>query len=327
MTTKITMLGGGVGCSRVAVPLARTLQPGELTLVVNTADDLWRYGLRICPDLDTNLYALSGRRDEERGWGLTGDTFVAMEQLRALGHDAWFNLGDHDLATHLLRTSLLRSGLPLSTVTSELVERTGIQTRLLPMTDSEVGSRIVMADGTHEFQEWFVRRGAAGPVTEVEYGGIESAVPSPGVLDAIANADLVVIGPSNPVSSIEPILALPGIREQLAARRASVMAVTPVVTAIPVDTAGDDHRTRAARALMDSRGLPHTATAVAGLYRDLASSFILDSADAAEAAAIEDLGLEVIVANTLITDPPRGDRLAEALVGRASGQIGDERPE
>ncbi|MCP3989741.1 MAG: 2-phospho-L-lactate transferase, partial [Actinomycetia bacterium] len=242
MGPTVTMLGGGVGCSRLAVPLAAGVDPGHLTLVVNTADDLWRYGLRICPDLDTNLYALAGMRDQDRGWGLAGDSFNTMGQLRRMGHDAWFNLGDLDLATHLLRTKLLAEGLSLSSLTARLAEGLGVCTRLLPMTDSEVSTLVTRSDGTYSFEEWFVKLKAAGPVEGVSYDGIEGATAAPGVLEAINDADLVVLGPSNPVSSVEPILSLPGVRDCLADRRSSVVAVTPIVDAVPIVDSGEAQR-------------------------------------------------------------------------------------
>jgi len=314
MGTTVTMLGGGIGCGRLAVPLAAELAPGDLTLVVNTADDLWRYGLRICPDLDTNLYALSGLLDPARGWGLTGDTFHSMDRLREMGEDPWFNLGDLDLETHFLRTGLLGEGHSLTEVITRLTRRFGVDTRVLPMTDSEVGTRLSTADGTHPFQEWFVKLRAAGPVERVVYEGIEGAEATPEVLRAIADADLVVIGPSNPVASVEPILTLPGVRELLAARRSSVVAVSPIVAGVPITDPGEVHRARARREQMRARGLIHTATAVSDLYDRLAGTFVLDRADAGERAAIECGGQKVELADTIIIDDATGRRLAATLL-------------
>jgi LPPG:FO 2-phospho-L-lactate transferase len=204
------MVGGGIGASRLAVPLARRLGPGSLTLVVNTADDLWRYGLRICPDLDTNLYALAGWRDAERGWGLVGDTFRVMDRCRELGDDAWFNLGDLDLATHLLRTGWLGEGIPLHEVTRRLVDRAGVGVTILPMTNDEVATTVHTPNGPLRFQEFFVRERARPEVVAVDWDGIDRARPAPGVLEAVAGADLVVLGPSNPVASVLPALSLAG---------------------------------------------------------------------------------------------------------------------
>ncbi len=310
------MLGGGIGCSRLAAPLAALLGPGRLTVIVNTADDLWRYGLRICPDLDTNLYALAGVRDQARGWGVASDSFRAMNQLRKIGHNAWFNLGDLDLATHLLRTELLHDGLSLSEVTARLARGFGVDARLLPMTDVAVGTQVTIPAGTYSFEEWFVKLSAAGPVEEVCYHGADSADPAPGVLDAISDADQVILAPSNPVSSIEPILALPGVRDRLSARRSSVTAVTPIINGAPMTDQGEVNRARARRRLMAARGLDNSATAVAGLYRDLAATFVLDCADGQEASTIEADGYRVVLANTIISDPDRGSRLAETLLRR-----------
>jgi LPPG:FO 2-phospho-L-lactate transferase len=311
------MLAGGIGASRLAVPLAAALGPDRLTLVVNTADDVWLYGLRICPDLDTNLYALAGLRDADRGWGLEGDTFRAMEQLRRLGGDPWFALGDLDLAMHLRRTGRLRDGDTLSEVTAEVVAHLQLGVRLLPMTDAEVATVVETGDGPLGFQQWFVRRRAEDRVLAVSRRGIDAARPAPGVLDAVVDADLVVIGPSNPVASIEPILSLPGVREAIATRPA--VAVTPVVSGVPITDEGEARRARSRAALLAARGLEHRASAVASCYRDLVQAFVLDDHDAAEADAIEALGLTVVVTPTLVTDAAAGDRLARTVLSLRSG--------
>lgn len=355
---RVTMLAGGIGASRLAVPLAQLLAeradgdddaagPLRLTLVVNTADDVWLHGLRVCPDIDTNLYALAGIGDAARGWGVRGDTFAAMDQLRREGGDPWFALGDRDLATHLRRTDLLRAGATLSEVTAELAAHLGIAVRVLPMTDAEVSTEIATeivteiateivtgtgaagaaVDGAADdaragsvvlgFQEWFVRHRAEPAVRAVRWRGIEAAQPAPGVLEAIAAADLVVLGPSNPVASIEPILALPGVRAAVAARGA--VAVTPVVSGVPITDEGEARRARSRAALLAVRGLPHTATAVATHYRDLLHTFVLDEHDADQAAAIEALGPAVVLAPTLLrpdAGPPRPD-LARTLLALA----------
>jgi LPPG:FO 2-phospho-L-lactate transferase len=298
---RIVGLGGGIGASRLWTALARAMDPDALTIVVNTGDDLWHHGLRICPDLDTTLYALSGRQDAERGWGVRGETWRCMDGLRSLGEDVWFNLGDVDLATHLLRTGLLREGMGLSRVTARLAEAMGVQVRVLPMTEDEVTTRIETADGcVLHYEEFLVRHAAAPAVRAVQYDGVEGAAPAPGVLEAIAAADLVVLGPSNPVASIDPILALPGVRTGLLACTAEVVAVTPSVTAISVAGTGDERRATSRAALLAAEGLPATATAVAGRYRDLCDRFVLDAADAAEAPAIRALGVEVTTARTLL---------------------------
>lgn len=310
MTVTITMLGGGIGCSRLAVPLAAV---SELTLVVNTADDLDRYGLRISPDIDTNLYALAGMRDHARGWGVSGDTFRTMQRMRELGRDPWFNLGDIDLATHLARADLLAAGCTLTAATEELRHGFGVTSRILPMTDDRVGTVVTTAEGDHQFQEWFVKMGAMGPAESVRYEGIEEASATPQVLAAISDADLVVLGPSSPVASIEPILALPEIRHRLSARRSTVVAVTPIVTAKPIVDDGEAHRERARRHLMRARGLDHHAATVAGLYRDLAGTFVLDRADASESPTIAARAQHVVVADTIIATKETGCALAQLV--------------
>jgi LPPG:FO 2-phospho-L-lactate transferase len=324
----VTLLGGGVGCSRLAVPLAEALGPGELTLVVNTGDDLWRHGLRICPDLDTNLYALSGLRDRERGWGVAGDTFRTMEQLRLLGEDAWFNLGDLDMATHLLRTGMLHDGARLSEVTARMAAALGVGVTLLPATDDEVATRVVTPAGELSFQEYFVQHRTEVEVVEVRYRGADDVRPAPGVLCAIEDADLVVLGPSNPVSSLGPILAVPGIREALEGRHlagGTTAAVTPVVTGVPIVAEGEAHRARCRAAMMASRGLEHRAASVGEVLRGLANVFVLDRADAEEVDAIEHLGYRVVLADTILDSPQRGAEVARILLAW-SGWVGHDSP-
>ncbi len=308
------MLGGGVGCSRLAVPLARVLGAAQLTLVVNTGDDHWRYGLRVCPDLDTNLYALAGMQDRERGWGIVGDTFGAMEALRRFDHDPWFSLGDRDLATHMRRTELLADGLGLAAATSRLASAVGVAVELLPMTEAEVETRLATPAGTFSFEEWFVRRAVSDDVEHVRYQGIDSASPGPGVLAAVDEADLVVIGPSNPVASIGPILGLSGVREHLSSRRESVVAVTPVVSGVPLSGEGESRRARARATQLASWGVEHCAGGVADLYRELAATFVLDSADHVEARGIESSGMKTVTAATIVSDDESGARLADAVL-------------
>lgn len=314
---RVTLLGGGIGCSRLAVPLAAALGSGELTLVVNTGDDLWRHGLRICPDLDTNLYALSGLQDRERGWGVAGDSFRTMDQLRLLGVDAWFNLGDLDMATHLLRTSMLRDGASLSEVTAHLVATLELGVTLLPATDDEVTTRIGTEAGELSFQEYFVRHHAVDEVLGVRYAGSAAAAPAPRVLEAIAEADLVVLGPSNPLASLGPILAVPGIRATLEERQATgatTVAVTPVVAGVPIHAEGEARRARCRAAMMASIGLEHRAAAVGEILAGLADVFVVDRADASEAGALAAMGYRVVEAETIVSDPQRGKALASAVL-------------
>ncbi len=307
---KITLLGGGIGCSRLALPLARRLG-SSLTVVVNTGDDLWRYGLRVCPDLDTNMYALAGMQDRARGWGVAGDTFRAMGQLKVLGDDPWFNLGDLDLAMHLRRSAALHDGKSLTAFTAEVAEALGVAATVLPMTDSEVETRITTPGGEHSFEEYFVRDAANESIDAVAYRGIGSAAPTKEVLDAIGGADLVVIGPSNPVSSIGPILALPGVREAVRAR--PCVAVTPVVSGLEIIDEGESRRARSREMQLRSVGLAHDASSVASLYREIADAFVFDSADEDQAEPIASLGLIALAAPTIIVEQQAADDLAATV--------------
>lgn len=228
---RVVGLGGGIGASRLWCALAGAV---DLTVVVNTGDNLWYHGLRVCPDIDTVLYALSGRQDLDRGWGVTGETWRCMDALRDLGEDVWFNLGDLDLATHLRRTGLLRSGLGLAEVTLGQAAALGVEVRVPPATEAELTTRIETADG-HDlhYEEFLVRHGAAVPVSSVRYAGASVARPAPGVAEAVAAADVVILGPSNPVASIGPILAVPGLGDAIRLA-ANVVAVTPIVGGVPV---------------------------------------------------------------------------------------------
>ncbi len=286
--------------------------------MVNTGDDHWRYGLRVCPDLDTNLYALSGLQDRVRGWGIEGDSFRTMEQLRALGDEAWFGLGDLDLATHLLRTSMLGAGESLAGLTRRLTERLEVATTLLPMTEAEVATTVTTPSGEYLFEEYFVKREARDRVEKVSYEGIEVARPCPGVVEAIAGAELVVLGPSNPVSSLGPILALAGVRAALLERRRRGMpttSVSAVVNGVPITVEGEARRARCREAFLAAGGIEHRPAAVAGLFAELVDTFVLDEADGTEAGAIDALGLRVRTARTLVRDPATGDALAAIVLG------------
>lgn len=317
---RVTLLGGGTGCARLAVPLAAAIGAPRLTVIVNTGDDLWRHGLRICPDLDTNLYALAGMRDRERGWGVAGDTFRTMDQLRRLGEDAWFALGDLDLATHLLRSAGLRAGASLSAVTADLARRAGVTARLLPATDDEVATRVLTSQGELSFQEYFVRERAEVDVLGVHIAGIERARPAPGVVESIMSADLVVIGPSNPVASLGPILGLPGVRTALETRRNDRLPsaiVTPVVDAVPISAEGEARRARCRASMMRAHGADHRASGVGAMLSGLAETFVVDRADVSEIAALERLGYRVVVADTLIGDHGDGQELVGSLLTAA----------
>jgi LPPG:FO 2-phospho-L-lactate transferase len=298
----IVGLGGGIGASRLWSPLAAATPGGGLTLVVNVADDVWMHGLRACPDIDTVIYALSGRQDPARGWGVSGDSFQCMEALRRLGEDVWFNMGDLDLATHLLRTRLLGEGVGLTDVTSRLAGAMTVPARILPATDDEVRTVIRTASGSEiGYQEFLVQRRAADEVVNVRWDGLEASHAGAHVIDAIHAADLVVLGPSNPVASVLPILGVPGVMEAIQSSGAPVVAVTPIVAAVRITDEGEARRARSRAALLGALGLPHRASSVARLYADLIDTFIVDEADVAEELeAIGDLGIDVIAARTLL---------------------------
>lgn len=301
---KVTALAGGTGGAKLLVGLQRT--GTDLTAIVNTGDDEVLYGVHVSPDVDMCTYWLAGIADLERGWGVRGDTFHLVAGLRALGEDAWFNLGDRDFATCLLRTNLLRSGLSLGAVTDRIRTALGVPTRILPMSDDAVRTKIHTADGRElDFQEYFVKERHAPEVARVELDGILEARPGPDVIDAIASADRVIVAPSNPVVSIGPILALPGVRDALSAHP-DVVAVTPIIRGRPLKGPAD-HLLRAA-------GTEVSASGVAGAYSDLVDLFVVDEADPAEKARVESLGIDTIALDTYMTDHDASERLARALL-------------
>ena len=289
--TRVAVLAGGVGGARMAAGLAAALdEPEALTVVVNTGDDEEFFGLHVSPDLDTVMYTLAGVVNPQTGWGLEGDTAHCLEALARYGEPTWFYLGDRDLATHILRTWWLRSGRTLSQVTAELARRLGVRARILPMSDDPVRTRVtVELDGQEQelaFQAYFVRYRATPPVRRVRFEGVERARPAAGVVEALQDARVVVIAPSNPIVSIGPILALPGVREALAGRRGRV-AVSPLV-------AGRTFKGPAAE-MMRSLGLRPDAAGVAELYRGLVDAFLIDPADEDLVPAIAALGIRPVV--------------------------------
>lgn len=287
---RITSLAGGIGGARFLRGLLHALttraRRAEVTVIGNTADDLTLHGLRVCPDLDTVMYTLGGGIHEGQGWGRDGESFAVAQELAAYGSGPdWFALGDRDLATHIVRTRLLGQGQTLSQVTAYLCERWQPGVRLLPMSDDRVETHIVVADDSGEptagteraihFQEWWVRLHAAVPARRILALGIEQARPAPGVLEAIAGADVVLLPPSNPVVSIGMVLGVPGIREAMRSTRAPVVGVSPIIAGHPVRGMAD--------ACLTAIGLPTTAAAVAGLYADFLDGWLVDDADATDA--------------------------------------------
>jgi LPPG:FO 2-phospho-L-lactate transferase len=303
---RVTALAGGTGAAKFLRGLARSMDARHLTIIGNTGDDVDVWGLHVSPDLDTVTYALAGLLDIERGWGLVDESFRALGAMAALGEATWFQLGDRDLATHLYRTRALRAGHSLTAVTASIGRALGVTARVLPMTDARVRTRIRTPDGWLDFQEYFVRDKAQPEVLSVDYQGAEAASPGPAVLDAIGGADAVIVCPSNPVTSIGPILALPGITAALARTRASVVAISPIVGGAAVSGPAGE--------LMRARGLPVSATGVARAYAPWLRTLVLDQADAAQAVPISQLGITPVVTDTIMMDRAREADLARAVL-------------
>lgn len=290
---RVTALAGGTGAAKLLRGLGACLGPGELTVVVNTGDDCEVWGLHVSPDLDTVTYALAGRLDVARGWGLAGETFRCRDAIGQLGEETWFNLGDQDLATHLLRTRALRAGRSLSGVTAEIAGRLGLTARVLPASDAPVRTRVRTPAGWLSFQEFFVRERAKVEVLQVAYAGAAQARPAPGVDEAIRGADLVVVCPSNPVTSIGPILAVPGVVEALGGARGGILAVSPIVGGAPVSGPAGD--------LMRARGLPVSPLGIAQAYAPWLATLVVDRRDAALGPDLAAAGLRALVADIVMT--------------------------
>jgi LPPG:FO 2-phospho-L-lactate transferase len=310
MTT--VALAGGIGAGKFLRGLVRVVPPQDLTIVVNVADDVVLHGLHVSPDPDSVTYWLGDAFDRERGWGRRDETFRTTQELRAFGaEDAWFSLGDLDLATHLFRTARLGRGEPLSRVTAEIAARFGVRARLLPATDDPLVTRIDVTDAdgvAHDlhFQEYWVRRRAVDQVEGVRYEGADRARAAPGVLEAIADADAIVVCPSNPVVSIGPILAVPGIRDAIADRRAVVTGVSGIVDGAPVAGMADR--------LMPAVGIEVSAAGVAEHYRDLLRGWLLDERDRALLPRIEALGMRADATDTIMIDDARAEAVARAAL-------------
>jgi LPPG:FO 2-phospho-L-lactate transferase len=300
---KVAVLSGGVGGARFVQGLVEVAE--DVTVVGNVGDDVEVLGLHVSPDLDSILYTLAGLNDEERGWGRAGETWRALETVGALGGETWFRLGDLDLGLHLVRTQALRSGEPLSSVTLRLAEALGIDARVLPATDDRVRTWIRTPVGEFPFQEWFVARGHRDEVDAVRFEGETDATPAPGVLEALAEAELLLVAPSNPYVSIWPILAVAAIREALAARRVPAVVVSPLIGGRAVRGPADRMLARLAGGTSPAH--------VASEYSDLIDAIVVDEADADD---LDGLGeVRPIVTRTLMTDPEARKRLAEAALG------------
>ena len=303
----LVALAGGVGAARFLRGLVAVAPPSEITAVVNTGDDIVLHGLHVSPDLDTVTYTLAGAVNAETGWGLAGESWAAMEALERYGGATWFRLGDRDLATHLYRTHRLGEGASLSSVTSEIARAWGLEVRLVPMTDERVDTKVTIAgEGEVGFQDYFVARRHAVPVTAVRFAGAETARPAPGVLDAIAAAERVVVCPSNPLVSIGPLFAVPGLREAVAARRSDVVAVSPIVAGAALKGPADR--------MLSELGHEPSVVGVARLYADVASTLVVDEADAALARDVEAAGMRCVVAPTVMRTADDAAALARTVL-------------
>lgn len=290
----ITALAGGVGAARFLQGLVNVVPEKDITVTVNTGDDIELYGLHISPDLDIIMYTLAGIVDEEKGWGIRGDTFRCLDMLKRYGHEPWFNLGDKDFATHIYRTHLLKRGLSLSEVTKRLCQKLGLELKILPMTNDRFETKVVTAAGTMHFQEYLVKRRAQDEVIDVTFEGVEKARPAPGVVGSILSSDAIIICPSNPIVSIGTILSVRDIKSALEETEAKVAAISPIVGGSPIKGPADK--------LMRGLGLEVSASAVAELYRTFLDTFVIDQVDRAEKERIEGLGLNVITTNTIMRD-------------------------
>lgn len=308
---RVVTLAGGVGGAKLADGLQAHLG-ADLTVVVNTGDDCWRHGLLVMPDHDTVLYNLAGIEQVAWGWGIEGDTHETMSQLGTYGEETWFSLGDRDLALHIVRTARLKAGERLTDACLAAQQALGIGARILPMSDDRVATEVRTADGWLEFQEYFVHRRQEPDVLELRFSGIDAARPTPEVLDALGEADAIVIAPSNPLVSVAPILGVPGIREAVGAaraRRVPVVGVSPIIGGRALKGPADR--------MLSALGHESSARGVARLYSDLVDIFVLDVLDRDQAPAVEALGLRPVVTDTIMADDAGRARLAGEVLAAA----------
>ena len=309
----IVVLTGGTGGAKFVDGLRRLIPPEELTAIVNTGDDHEWWGLYVSPDVDSITYVLADILSSERGWGVRGDTFHCLQAMKDLGEPAWFSVGDRDLATHLLRTQLLSKGRTLSDATSYIAQKLGVTSRILPMSDMRVETRIDTPAGDLSFEEYFVKRWYQDPVRAIRFAGASEAEPAPGVTEAIASAQAVLIAPSNPVTSIGPILAVPGIREALQTTQAKMAAISPII--------GNAAVSGPAANLMLAQGLQVSIAGIAEAYKDFLDILIADDADSASAQSLNGNHLQVHCTNILMRSSDDKARIARAALAIACPEI------
>jgi LPPG:FO 2-phospho-L-lactate transferase len=303
---RITALAGGVGASKLLLGLYEVMDPRALTVIVNTGDDITLHGLKISPDLDIVTYTLAGVVDPAKGWGFRGETFHSLKRLAKYGRADWFNLGDRDLATHIHRTALLAEGKTLTEVAESVRTALGVKARMLPMSDQPIPTIIDTNEGTLHFQEYLVKRRAEPIVKAIRFQGAESARPAPGVLQAIQDADRIIICPSNPLISIGPILAVPGIRDAIRARKKNVIAVCPIVGGKSLKGPSDK--------MLAQLGYGSSALSVAKLYADFTGIFVIDLQDGPQQKAIRALGIDVTILPTVMKTRAQKRKLARAIL-------------
>jgi LPPG:FO 2-phospho-L-lactate transferase len=302
-----TVLAGGVGAARFLRGLVQVREPSSVTAIVNVGDDTVLHGLHISPDIDTVTYTLAGAINPETGWGLRDETWQAMDMVEHYGGPSWFRLGDRDLGTHLYRTGRLSDGAPLSVVTAEIAASWGVDVRLLPATDDSLRTMVtVVGEGEIGFQDYFVGRQHSVPVTGVRFEGAASARAAPGVLEAIAEADVVVIAPSNPLVSIGPVLAVPSVRDAVRAARARTVAISPIVAGAALKGPADR--------MLRELGHESSVVGIARIYAELASVLVIDEADSALATDVEAEGIRCVVTSTIMSSPEAAASLARTTL-------------
>lgn len=309
----IVVLAGGVGAARFLQGVVQVVPQEQITVIANTGDDREFYGLHVSPDVDIVLYTLAGLVDETQGWGIRNDTYHTMQQLNSYGYDNWFNLGDRDLATHIHRTNLLRQGKTFSEITDQLRQSLGLRLHVIPMSDQPMATHIQTPAGLIHFEEYLVQRHCSDEVEDVVFVGKEHAKPAPGVLEAIKEAEAILIAPSNPIVSIGSILAVPGIHDALHEAQGMVVAVSPIVGGAPIKGPADK--------LMRGLKMDVSAVGVARFYRDFLDVMVIDERDADLAPAIEDLGIPTEITNTIMSDAAAKKALARNVLQAAGLQF------